>query len=124
MSRSYHTRPSWVTTSDRTLGAYVDHDHRFGPCDAPPSPPRPVHPSHRLPLTSCEWVFPRHSARNWWYGCGSPPNDYCHDVWYAPVRSRVRIQCANLTKEFNATGEVTTEIDTWDHRRNATWLWW
>ncbi|RAJ69132.1 hypothetical protein K378_02022 [Streptomyces sp. Amel2xB2] len=78
MSRTDKTKPLWVRCAEHEHRAV--HDHRRGPCDLPPRPPR------KDTGTRCRWEYT-------WFGtscCSGPNGRAAKKEWGEMNRARNR----------------------------------
>ncbi len=78
MSRTDKTKPSWVR--HREHGGLPLHDHRHGPCDLPPHPPR------RDTGTRCRWATVTGMASPWTC-CARTQERSAYKEWQGWVRA-------------------------------------
>jgi len=129
MSRTDKDLPFWV------LSEYWEPDHRAceyarlqtgrRKCDLPTDPvrTRPVNTTWRTRTQGCSW---RPTWDHYYraYGPIGVPPWYVRLEFTGPERARVRDECREALKEFNANGEVDTIPATTQHRHMARWSYW
>ena|SRR5690242_167547 len=74
-------------------------------------------------FTACFWDAVDDYRRSWW-GQGSAPQWFNDHVWHNPERVRVRDTARQIIQDYNANGATDMEIANFQHRHNASWLYW
>lgn len=54
---------------------------------------------------------------------GSVPKWFIDHRWNNAERVRMRDELLNIVKEFNTSGDVVDEPQSWQHRHGAQWDW-
>ena len=128
MSNTDKDAPFWVLSTwwepdhHRCQYSWIGKDRE---CDLPPEPirTRPVKTTWRTNPNSCCWIPTwDHCYRP--YGPQGVPPWYVRLEFTGPERRRVRDECREALKEYNATGEVDTIPAVTQHRHMARWSWW
>lgn len=89
-------------------------------CDLPDINDRVKRSSFRW--SACHWE-PHHANGRYWWQPG-PPKWYIDHVWNNPQRVKERDRGRRMIAEYRATGEVDTEIESFQHKHNSKWYWW
>lgn len=93
-------------------------------CDLPPEPNR-SRVTWRRRGNGCTWSPLVDREFKWWYrGMTTPPPWFVDHVWHNVERRRSRDECIAARKEYQATGDIDTEVTILQHRHCAQWLWW
>lgn len=71
-------------------------------------------------FTSCHWQ-PLDDVNFWEQ---APPKWFLDHVWHNPERRRVRDTARKIIADYNANGDTDLEIAGFQHRHNASWLYW
>lgn len=128
MSRTDKDMPYWM------LSTWWEPDHRYcqhstwyknRECDLPERPirTRPVKTTWKTAAPGCCWI-PTWDHYTRPYGPNGCPTWFVRLEFTGPERARVRDECREALKEYNATGEVDTIPSVTQHRHMARWDWW
>lgn len=116
MSRTDKDRPHWIADEYRVIHHWKCIVGRED-CDLPD---KEISCINYRRSTAC-YRMPIH-ARVWWQA--SVPSWFINHVWNAPERQRARIDLQNIAKEYNATGEVSHDFQSFNPKNQAKWYYW
>lgn len=117
MSRTDKDRPEWIGDTYRE-SHHIECRLDWKPCDLP----EPNDANIYRRYTRCSLEAIRDDGRHWWMH--SPPKWYTDHVWNNPQRVKERDRGRRMIAEYRATGDVDTEIESFQHKHQSKWYWW
>lgn len=137
MSRTDKDTPYWYAKKYK-----ADHycsEHQHVECDLPKYPIKHSSTAHHVKYarrvreqgnvppenwtTRCTWEPSKPEwTQKWWQS--SPPKWYRDHVWNNRERTRMRGEFREALKDYNANMDIDKEIQSFQHRHNAIWLYW